>query len=394
MAVTELSRERTAAETPPVAARAAVALVFFVNGAGGGSWFVRIPAVQEALGLSEGALGGALLAAAAGALAAMPLTGGLIVRLGSRALTIAAALVLCLSLPPLVLAPSLPLLIAALMGFGAAFGALDVAMNTQAVAVERRYARPIMASFHAAYSIGGMAGAGLGGVIAGRGIGPAPHLLAVAGLLALASLAASRFLLPVVVDAAGAGPAFAWPSRALVALGIVGFCTLVVESAMADWSAVYLRTSLATSAGFAAAGYTVFSLAMAAGRLVGDRLTAWLGPVLMVRAGAALAAAGFGLGLLLDHPVAALVGFAAVGLGFAPLFPVLLSAAGRSPDLAPGPAIAAVTTFAYGGFLAGPPLIGFAAELVGLPTALGLVVLLSLIVSALAGSVRPVRPAA
>ncbi len=389
MALTDTAVRRSATTSGPVTARVAVALFFFVNGAVGGSWFARIPAVQQGLGLSEGVLGAALLCVAAGALLAMPAAGGLVARLGSHSVTVASGIALCAVLPCLALAPTLPLLIPALAAYGAAFGMLDVAMNTQAVAVERRYARPIMASFHAAYSIGGMVGAGLGGIVAARGIGPGPHLLGVAAVLLLAVLAAARPLLPAGADLISQGPVFARPSRSLVALGIVGFCVLVVEGAMADWSAVYLRRSLGTGEGLAAAGFTAFSLAMAAGRLVGDRLTAWLGPVRLVRLGASLAAAGFGLALALGHPVAALAGFAAVGLGFAALFPIILSAAGRAPDMPPGPAIAAVTTFAYGGFLAGPPLIGFAAELVGLPAALGVVVLLSLIVALLARSTSP-----
>jgi len=369
--------------------RFAVLGVFFVNGVVIGTWVVRIPAIKENLGLGEGLLGVALLGAAVGALVAMPIVGALVSRLGSRRVVGTAALLLSVSLLMPALAPNLPALVLALAMLGAANGGLDVAMNAQAVAVERGYGRPIMSSFHAAWSFGGLAGAALGGLSASQGIGPLPHFSAVAVLCATGFVVAYGSLLPSRTDASEEGtPAFARPTRALLGLGIISFCVLLGEGAMGDWSAVYLDDTLNTGPGFAAAGYAAFSLSMAFGRLFGDRLTERLGPATLVRSCGALAAVGLGVALAVGQPLAALAGFACAGAGFSVVFPTALSAAGRTGTIATGPALAAVSTAAYTGFLVGPPFIGFLAELTGLGTALYLVVTLSVAVVVFAGAVK------
>jgi MFS family permease len=370
------------------AARAAVAALFFLNGAGTANWVVRIPAVQDRLRLSEGALGIALLGVAAGALVAMPLTGRVIARHGSRPASRLAAIAFAGALALPALATNLTLLTLALVLFGVANGALDVAMNGQAATVERRYGRPIMASFHALFSLGGLAGAALGGSVAAYGVGPVPHLIVAALVVGPAGAWATRRMLPANADATPNSPSFARPTRALLALGVIAFCVLLGEGAMADWSAVYLRNVVGAGPGLAAAGYAAFSLAMAAGRSVGDALTTRLGPTRLVRAGGAVAALGLGCALVPTHPWAAIVGFAAVGAGLSTVFPTLLATAGRLPRQTPGTAIAAVSTFGYTGFLAGPPIIGFVAEAFTLRGGLSVVVLTSLLIVLLAGALR------
>jgi len=380
--------------TPPAApdlrrARRAVLAVFALNGFALGGWFVRIPAVQDRLGVGEGLLGVALLGAAVGALLSMTVTGALISRLGSRRVVGATALLLPVSLIPLALAPNVPALALALVLVGASNGALDVSMNSHAVVVEERYGRRIMSSFHAAFSFGALAGSVLGGGVAYLGVDVLPHFLIVFVLATLAAVPAYRALLPSDADAAEGGtPAFARPTRALLGLGVISFCVLLGEGAMSDWSAVYLDDTLRTGPGFAAAGYAAFSLAMALGRLFGDRLTERFGPTRLVRLCGAIAALGLGAALAVGDPVFALVGFACAGAGFSVVFPLALSAAGRTGDVATGPALAAVSTAAYTGFLVGPPTIGFLAELAGLGAALYLVVGLSTAVFLLGGTVR------
>ncbi|HEV2094095.1 MAG TPA: MFS transporter [Rubrobacter sp.] len=364
--------------------------VFALNGFALGAWFVRIPAVQDGLGIGEGLLGVALLGAAVGALLSMTVTGALISRLGSRRVVGTTALLLPISLIPLALAPNVPTLALALVLVGASNGALDVSMNSHAVAVEDRYGRRIMSSFHAAFSFGALAGSVLGGLVAYLGVGVLPHFLVVFVLATLAAVPAYRALLPSDADAAEVGaPAFARPTGALLGLGVISFCVLLGEGAMSDWSAVYLDNALETGPGFAAAGYAAFSLTMALGRLFGDRLTERFGPTRLVRLCGAVAATGLGAALAVGDPVFALVGFACAGAGFSVVFPLALSAAGETEDVAPGPALAAVSTAAYTGFLVGPPTIGFVAELAGLGTALYLVVGLSTAVFLLGGTVRP-----
>ncbi|MEI2579139.1 MFS transporter [Scytonema sp. PRP1] len=216
---------------------------------------------------------------------------------------------------------------------------------------------------------------------------PVPHLVSAALLLGMVALKASRWLLPSEVDTINQGSPFVLPTRSLIGLGVVAFCVFLGEGAMADWSAIYLSRTLETGAGIASAGYAVFSLAMAVCRLIGDRLTQSLGPVRMVRFGGIMAAIGMGLSLLIAQPVAALIGFACVGVGFSCIVPLVFSAAGRTPGIAPSMALAAVTTTGYFGFLFGPPLIGFAAELLTLRGALGIVVLLSATIAVLAQTV-------
>ncbi len=371
---------------PPRAARAAVSAVFFLNGAGMGNWVVRIPAVRDRLGLTESALGVALLGVALGALVTMPLAGRLVARHGSRPVTRVGAVLFAVALALPALAPTLPLLVAALVALGVGSGVLDIAMNAQAATVERRYGRAIMSRFHALFSLGGLAGAALGGAAADIGLGAAPHLALVALVAGVTAAGSAAGMLPAAADAAPEHAAFAWPSRPLVVLGIVAFCVLFGEGAMADWSAVYLRDVAGAGPGLAAAGYAAFSLTMAAGRAVGDALTERLGPTRLVAGAGTLAAVGLAAALAVGTPLAAVVGFAFVGAGMSVVFPTVLATAGRVPGTASGPAIAAVSAFGYTGFLAGPPLIGFVAHALSLRGGLAAVVVASAAVAALAGA--------
>ncbi len=359
----------------PKVARLAVLTIFFVNGATIASWVPHIPLVQEKLSLSEGLLGLALLGVALGAVFSLTLSGWLIAHFGSRAVTSVSTVAFCLSLPPLVLAPSFAPLVLSLIFFGLCNGAMDVAMNTQAVAVEQRYDKPIMSSFHGFFSLGGLFGAGLGGLVLESGVSPILHMTSASLVFLSAGVFVLRHLLPKSAEGSTSsdGPAFVLPTGSLLGLGLLAFVVFVGEGAMADWSAVYLRNVLGTSTGLAAAGFASFSLMMAVGRLTGDVVVGRLGSARTVRFGSLVAGAGLGLSLLTGQPLAAIIGFGCVGLGLANLVPVFFSAAGRTPGIAPGTGIAAVATLGYLGWLAGPPLIGFAAELVTLAGALGLV---------------------
>ena len=224
---------------PLLAARLAVLAIFFLNGFGFASFVVRIPAVQEKLSLGEGLLGLALLGVSVGSLPSMPLTGWLVSRFGSRPVVGVSAILFPLVLPLAALAPSLPILVAALVLVGASAGTLDVSMNAHASTVEKGYGRRIMSSFHAAFSFGGLAGAASGGLVASAGVGPVPHLIGIAALSALAAGLLFGALLPAGADRGGTGdPAFARPTRALVGLGVISCWVLLGEGAMADWSAV------------------------------------------------------------------------------------------------------------------------------------------------------------
>jgi fucose permease len=372
------------------AARAAVTVIFLLNGLLLGSWAARIPAIKERLDLGEAALGFALGLVALGALVAMPVSGWMSARGGSRRTTRFAFVLCCVALALPALAPSYALLLPAAVLLGAGNGSLDVAMNAHGVAVERRHESPILSSFHAAFSCGALLGAGGSALAAGAGLDVRWHLLGVCAAALVVGLVACRFLLPADADHAGeeAGPLLAWPPRALWAVGAIGFCALVVEGAASDWSAVYVRESLEASAGVAALAFAAFSATMTLGRLVGDKLTSAWGAEALIRRGALLSAAGVGGALLIGDPIAATLGFALVGFGIAAMVPVVFRAASEVEGVAPGVGIAAASTMGYFGFLVAPPIIGGVAELTTLPVALVLLVVLSLVMVALAPRVR------
>ncbi len=368
--------------------RLAVSVLFFVNGAVFAAWAANIPAVQRSLRLESWTLGLVLLAIPAGAMAGMPLSAWLAPALGSRRIAVVSSLIFCATLPLLALAPNPVSLALALWIFGSAGGATDVTMNAQATEVERLRGRPVISSFHALFSLGGLAGSGLVAASVALGVSPLTHLVPVALLGFLAALAASPGLLPPVARRPTRKRPFARPPASLLGLGALAFAVLLCEGAAADWSAVYLRNDLGAGPATAAAGFGAFSLAMAVGRLCGDRMVHRLGPVAVVRGSAALAAVGLGTGLLIGRPAAAVVGFACLGLGCSNVVPVLFSAAGRTPGVVPARALAAVTLMGYTAFLTGPPLIGLLAQFTTLPVALGLLVVSAGLIVLFGGMVR------
>ena len=377
----------------PVRSRWTVAAIFFVNGVVMASWVPHIPAVKAQHALSDGTLGAVLLCMALGAVLALLPAGWLTACVGSHRSTTFAALGLSLALPLPVVSPSISLLSLSLMLLGACNGMLDVSMNAQAVAIEARYGRPIMSSFHGFFGLGGFAGAALAGASMWLGIDGARHVVAIALLCVLVVAHVRRWLLPSPFGRQKPGLVFTKPSRALLGLGALAFCALLAEGAMADWSAVYLRDALGTSPALAAAGLAAFSLAMAGGRFAGDRLVACLGSPGLLRVSGAVAAGGLGAALLIGRPSGAVVGFGLVGLGISNAIPLLFGAAGSVTGVPPSIALAAVASTGYLGFLVGPPLIGLAAEAAGLPAGLGIVSVLCALIAVYVRRVVPDRAA-
>lgn len=374
-------------ETRIAAARVAATAAFLCNGAVYATWVAQISITKERLGLSEGQLGLALLCSALGSIATMAVAGRLCGRWGSGRVTAAAFAGLCLSLPLLALSPSYATLGGALFLFGICMGSMDVAMNAQAAEVEAAMARPIMSSAHGFWSVGALAGASCGGFALDRGIPVAAYSAAVS--VAMGALAFGAF--PKFLGRSGPagprGPAFAWPSGATAWLGAVAFLALMAEGEISNWSTVYFHGERGVAQGAAAYGFAAFSLAMALGRLVGDRLVSRWGPVSVGRVSGLLAAAGLAGALAAPSAGISMACFALVGLGLANLVPLAFAAASRAPGQM-GSNIAAVATVGYGGLLLGPPLVGFAAEATTLPFALCLVGLASLLAALLAGRLR------
>ncbi|TDD39744.1 MFS transporter [Actinomadura sp. KC06] len=366
------------------AARTAVRGVFFANGAAFASWAARVPDVRDGLGLSAGGLAVALAGLAAGALAGLPLAGVVVARWGSRRTLIGGAVLFFGTLPLIPSAPGLvPLTVAAAM-FAVGNSAVDVAMNTQGVLVERACSRPVMGGFHAMFSLGGISGAAVGGLAAAGDVGAGTHFLLTAVVLFSVCCAATIFLLPDAPDTGVAGPAFAFPPRGLWAPALIALSALMGEGLMNDWGAVYLRDVAGSSAGAAATGFAVFSAGMVAGRLAADRMRSRAATDRFVQCCSLLAGAGAVLALVAPSPGTGLVAYALIGLGLAPVVPVAFSHAASHTPRGPGPSIAAVSTVGYVGFLAGPPIVGGVAEAAGLRVTMVVLLILTCALSVLA----------
>ncbi len=366
--------------------RAAVTTIFLLNGAVFSSWYARLPAIQADLQLGPGAVGVALLGAPAGLLVAQPLVGVLVARRGSRAVIAALPMYVAAVVLPAAAVDAATLFVATAL-VGAANGTLDIAMNIQGLAVERASGRRIFNSQHAAFSFGALAGAGVAGAVAALRVAPLPHLIGVAVAGGVVASAVSPHLLRDEPASGRPAPRFARPTVHLAALGMIAFCALLAEGAVFDWSAIYLATEARASAGVAPLGLAAFALTMGIGRLIADQGVERAGAATVVTAGAVLAALGLGIGLAIAAPSTSLLGFALMGLGLSAVFPLALRASGRA-ELSPGPALAAVSTVGYGGFLLGPPLIGILADGTGLRAALVVVCALCLLAAGLAGRLR------
>lgn len=363
--------------TPYNRARLAVIVAFFINGALFANWVTRIPTLQNELELNKGTLGLVLLGISIGVLFALTLAGGLITRLGSRRITTIGALLMVVVMPFLALMPNAIALAAMLFCFGMVMSLMDVAMNTQASAVEKMAERPMMSSFHATFSIGGVVGAMIGAGMVAAGITPFIHFSTIGVVAVLLILWAQRELLTLPEEGDGGSHVFQLPHPALWGLGAIAFCSAIGEGAVADWSGVYMDSVVLATPTVAALGFAAFSLTMTIGRLLGDRLVVRYNPSLLVRGGGLLAGMGLLLAILIPQVATALLGFAFVGAGLSIAIPLVFSAAGRVPDLPPGSGIAGVATIGYAGFLAGPPVIGLVAEATSLQLGLGIVALLA-----------------
>ncbi|MFC5994741.1 MFS transporter [Pseudonocardia hispaniensis] len=376
----------TGAGSPPRASRLAVAATFAANGSLFGSWTPRIPEVKAALGLSDGVLGLTLLAPGVGSLVTLPLTGWVAARWGSGRTTRVAVVLLVASALPIALAGGAATLGAALFGFGMAMGGLDALMNAQGVTVERAYGRSLLASFHALFSLGALAGAVVGSLAAAREV-PLLGQFVVLGAVSLAVVLplSSAFLPdPPVPEDAPPAPVIALPRGPLVPLAVAAFAVLLAEGATADWSAVLLRESFGAEAVAAGAAFAAFSATMTLGRIVGDRVLTRLGRRRAIRWFAGCGAAGLAAGLAFAGAsgpgpaatVGAVSGFALLGAGISVVFPALIAEAGRTGVRA-APAVAAVSTGGYVGFLVGPSAIGGLAQLTALPVAVWFIVLIA-----------------
>lgn len=365
--------------------RIAVKIAFFVNGFLFANWVSRLPRIQDLYSADDGTIGVVLLASSIGAVGAMPFTGWMIIRNGSRRITLLAAFLYCMVIPFISLAPGIIALAILFFLMGIVTGMLDVAMNAQAILVEQEYKKSIMTSFHALFSIGMMLGAGCAALFTDIGIDLTYHFL----IVVCASIPAVGWMSRnLVQDKPGLparleGPLFRLPNRSLIGIGIITFCCMIGEGSMSDWSVNYMENIVGASKTFAPIGLSAFATSMTLGRIFGDKIRMRLGDQKMIIAGGLMAICGIALSIFFPEPYIAITGFFLVGLGLSCIVPIAYSIAGNTKELPPGVGLAMVTTVGYSGFLIGPPLIGFIADWQNLRIALCAIAVLFIIMTIL-----------
>jgi predicted MFS family arabinose efflux permease len=350
------------------ATRLATRLSFLVAGFGIACWAPLVPFAKVRLDLDDGTLGILLLCIGIGSVAAMMAAGSLSARYGSRPVILVGGFGLAVILPILPVAPTTALQGISLLIFGAALGALDVAMNVHAVEVERAAERPLMSGFHALFSIGGLLGAALMAILLTLGVGPFASTSVCAGLMLAAMTVAWPRLLPATTTGNGEAPLIVRPRGVVILVAALAAAIFLVEGAMLDWSALLISGKALLARNQAGLGYTLFAAAMTCGRLAGDWVTARIGDRNTLIGGGLIAVAGFVVLLTAPIAAAALAGFLLIGLGASNIVPVFFRRAGSQTVMPPALAVAAITMTGYAGVLLGPALIGYVATFVGLPT--------------------------
>ncbi len=372
-------------KSPRTKTRIATTAVFFLNGLGIGAWAASIPHFREKLHVDDGRLSLALLGVALGAAIAMPIAGRCVARVGSGVQIRIGALVFAAALATVPLCATLPALVAAALLLGASNGFLDISMNAHASELERRGSQAIMSSFHASFSIGAAAGASLAAALA---IVSARVDVLDAAALAAVAIAACCWPWIGAGERSAAPSAYALPHGPAVPLAIAALLGMLCEGATSDWSGVFLATVAHAPHRFVAFGYGAFSIAMVAGRLIGDAAVRTFGERALIRGGAALAAVGFAACALVPNGAIAIAAFACIGLGVANIVPILYSASGRNGAAS---AIAMTATAGYVGFLAGPPIVGGISTLGTLRLSFGLLAIFSAAVAFLGATAMAYR---
>jgi len=357
--------------------RFSVSTFFFVNGFLYANWVARLPEVQNFLGVSNTGLGSLLLVMATGAMIAMPFAGWMTTQYGTKKITIFTAFLLCLALPIIPIYNDLWIISALFFSMGLASGAMDVAMNGQAVFVERQWGKTIMSSFHAIFSIGMALGALAGAGFAKINMALSLHFLTIAGLGLIACFFAANYLVndnpskENRAEKSDGESTFRLPTKAILPLGIIAFCGMTGEGSMADWSAIFMNKVVEESAAFSAFTFGAFSVAMTIGRIFGDYFTEKFGKRNLLICNSILSIAGLSIALGFASTWASFFGFFLVGLGLSTIVPIVYSTAGNTEGVSPSVGIAMATSIGYAGFFVAPPTIGFLADTFGLRIGLG-----------------------
>jgi MFS family permease len=334
---------------------------FLLHGLCFASWASRIPTIQEQLRLNEAALGTILFALPVGFFISLPFSGWLISRLHSKKVVILSSACYGLALIGIGLASTSVQIAIALLFFGFFANMLNISMNTQAVAIEEAYGKRLLASFHGLWSLAGFAGAAIGAWMISQGIGPLFHFIWIAAVFIPGLVFATRFLTDRDRTTDEKHALLALPDKSLMGLGLIAFCSMMVEGAMFDWSGVYMSRVVHAVKDQAALGYSAFMIAMTAMRFLADTIAGRFGLKRTLQLSGTLAATGLLVAVLFPQYIPTVIAFALVGMGVAAVVPMVYSAAGQSTTMAPGIAITAVSSLGFMGFLVGPPSIGFIA---------------------------------
>lgn len=344
--------------------RTAIFGYFFCQGICFASWASRIPTVKGALNLSEGQLGTMLLMLPLGQLFTMPLSGKVVTKFGSGRVIAIVSLIYAAILCSISFASNIYMLAASLFAFGIAGNMGSIAVNTQAIGVERLYGKSIMTAFHGGWSLAGFLGALIGLLTINLHIDIIGHFLIIFGLVVINTIWNARFLIPMEATERGQQKKVKFkPDSILIQLGIVGFFSMATEGAMFDWTGVYFKDIVKSPASLVILGYTSFMIMMATGRFLGDFLITKLGKRKVLIISGILMFIGMMMSVLFPYVVTSTIGFMLVGLGVACCVPTVYGLAGKHPTIPPGMAIALVSSISFLGFLMGPPLIGYIAEL-------------------------------
>jgi MFS family permease len=375
-------------ERSRTAYRIAVGCLFFLQGICFASWASRIPTIQESLHLSDAALGVVLFSLPLGSMIALPFSGWLVTRFGSKRVATNAMLLYSLSLVILGLAENITVLVLMLILFGMAGNTSNIAINTQAVGVEARYGRNIMASFHGLWSLAGFTAAGIGTYMIGKDVIPFTHFILMAALIIAGLAACFQYLLPEESKPAEKTPLIVKPDKPLVILGVIAFCCMICEGAMFDWSGIYFQKVVKADKDWIGAGYTAFMCTMAAGRFIADWVAHKIGIQRTIIFSGVLIATGLGVAVIFPDLYSAITGFFLVGFGVSSVVPLVYSAAGRSGSMSPGMALAAVSSIGFLGFLFGPPIIGVVAGLSSLRISFVIIAVMGLAVAVIARYIK------
>ena len=356
---------------PRLSLRIAVSAMFFMSGLCFASWASRIPAIKQYMHLSEAALGGVLLAIPSGLMCSLPFIGWIIPKIGSRKLLIISIILYGVLLVGLGAAQNIFQLVACLFCYGFVGNSANISFNTQAVTAERQYENPIMATFHGIWSIAGFIGAGIGVFMIGQHIIPFYHFIVIMVLMIIGTIFTANKLtndtskeeddeeVPAVLSIRERLKLMS----PLLQLGIIAFCSMICEGAMVDWSGVYFKNVINAQGGWIGAGYFAFMCTMAMGRFTADWFAGKYGLKLTLQLSGTLTAAGLLTSVLFPYLLPSMIGFMLVGVGVSSVVPMIYSSAGKTPNMSPGVALAAVSTIGFSGLLIGPAIIGFIAGL-------------------------------